>query len=289
MVASSSAAAPLAVSCAQTNNKRAREQKAKRHGVTRLDSMYDYIIVGAGSAGSVVAARLSEDPASSVLVLEGGPSDDLPEIAMPAATPTLWSGPLTWDNATIPQPHAAQRVIPWPSGRTLGGSSSINGMIYIRGNPLDYDDWRDAFGCAGWGYADLLPYFLRAEDQQRGGSAWHGTGGPLRVEDQRYEHPLSRAWLEAAVAWGLPGNEDFNGARQDGAGHYQMTQRGGRRWSAADAYLRPAMARPNLTVETGAHATRLLLEGERATGVRYLHHGSVRKARATREVVVACG
>jgi choline dehydrogenase len=142
-------------------------------------------------------------------------------------------------------------VIPWPSGRTLGGSSSINGMIYVRGNPLDYDDWRDVHGCAGWGYADLLPYFLRAEDQQRGGSAWHGTGGPLRVEDQRYEHPLSRAWLEAAVAAGLAGNEDFNGARQDGAGHYQMTQRGGRRWSAADAYLRPAMARPNLTVETG--------------------------------------
>jgi choline dehydrogenase len=129
-------------------------------------------------------------------------------------------------------------------------------MIYIRGNPLDYDNWRDAYGCTGWGHADLLPYFLRAEDQQRGGSAWHGTGGPLRVEDQRYEHPLSRAWLEAAIAWGLPGNEDFNGARQDGAGHYQVTQRGGRRWSAADAYLRPAMARPNLTVETGAHLSR---------------------------------
>jgi choline dehydrogenase len=175
------------------------------------------------------------------------------------------------------------------SGRTLGGSSSINGMIYVRGNPLDYDNWRDAYGCTGWGHADLLPYFLRAEDQQRGGSAWHGTGGPLRVEDQRYEHPLSRAWLEAAIAWGLPGNEDFNGAHQDGAGHYQVTQRGGRRWSAADAYLRPAMARPNLTVETGAHVTRLLLAGGRATGVRYLHHGTVREAAATREVVVACG
>jgi choline dehydrogenase len=251
--------------------------------------VYDYIVIGAGSAGSVVAARLSEDPATSVLVLEGGPPDDLPEIAMPAATPALWGGPLTWGDATVPQRHAARRVIPWPSGRTLGGSSSINGMIYIRGNPLDYDNWRDAYGCTGWGHADLLPYFLRAEDQQRGGSAWHGTGGPLRVEDQRYEHPLSRAWLEAAIAWGLPGNEDFNGAHQEGAGHYQVTQRGGRRWSAADAYLRPAMARPNLTVETGAHVTRLLLEGERATGVRYLHHGTVREAGATREVVVACG
>ena len=162
-------------------------------------------------------------------------------------------------------------------------------MIYIRGNPLDYDNWRDAYGCTGWGYADLLPYFLEPRTSERGGSAWHGTGRPLRVEDQRYEHPLSRAWLEAAIAWGLPGNEDFNGAHQDGAGHYQMTQRGGRRWSAADAYLRPAMARPNLTVETGAHVTRLLLAGERATGVRYLHHGTVREAGATREVVVACG
>ena len=171
----------------------------------------------------------------------------------------------------------------------LGGSSSINGMIYIRGNPLDYDDWCDAYGCTGWGYADLLPYFRRAEDQQHGGSAWHGTGGPLRVEDQRYEHPLSRAWLEAAIAWGLPGNEDFNGPGQDGAGHYQMTQRGGRRWSVADAYLRPAMARPNLTVETGADVSRLLLEGDRATGVRYVKDGAPREATATREVVVACG
>jgi choline dehydrogenase-like flavoprotein len=171
----------------------------------------------------------------------------------------------------------------------LGGSSSINGMIYIRGNRLDYDTWSDTYGCTGWGDAEVLPYFLRAEDQQRGASPFHGTGGPLRVEDQRYEHPLSRAWLEAALASGLPGNEDFNGPHQDGVGHYQMTQRAGRRWSLADAYLRPAMARPNLTVETGAHVGRLLLEGDRVTGVRYVHHGAGREARATREVVVAAG
>jgi choline dehydrogenase len=251
--------------------------------------VYDYIIAGAGSAGGVVAARLSEDPSTRVLVLEGGPADDLPEIAMPAAAPTLWGGPLTWDNVTVPQRHAARRVIPWPSGRALGGSSSINGMLYIRGNPLDYDAWRDAHGCSGWGYLDVLPYFRRAEDQQRGGSRYHGAGGPLRVEDQRYEHPLSRAWLEAAVASGLPRNEDFNGAHQDGVGHYQVTQRAGRRWSVADAYLRPAMRRPNVTVETDAYVTQVIIEGDRATGVRYVRGGTTREAGATREVVVACG
>ena len=251
--------------------------------------MYDYIIVGAGSAGGVVAGRLSEDPSTRVLVLEGGPADDLPEIAMPGAAPTLWGGPLTWDHVTVPQRNAARRVIPWPSGRTLGGSSSINGMLYIRGNPLDYDAWRDAYGCSGWGYLDLLPYFRRAEDQQRGGSGYHGTGGPLRVEDQRYEHPLSRAWLEAAVASGLPRNEDFNGAHQDGVGHYQMTQRDGRRWSVADAYLRPAMQRPNVTVETDAYVTQVIVDGGRATGVCYVRDGASREASATREVVVACG
>ena len=160
-------------------------------------------------------------------------------------------------------------------------------MLYIRGNPLDYDAWRDAYGCPGWSYLDVLPYFRRAEDQQRGESRFHGTGGPLRVEDQRYEHPLSRAWLEAAVASGLPRNEDFNGARQDGVGHYQMTQRDVRRWSVADAYLRPAMQRPNLTVETNAHVTQVIIEGDRATGVRYVRDGATREASATGEVVVA--
>jgi choline dehydrogenase len=251
--------------------------------------MYDYVIVGAGSAGCVLAARLSEDPGTKVLLLEAGPPDDVPEIKVPAAFLTLLDGPLAWHDATTPQPGAAGRTVPWPTGRTLGGGSSINGMVYTRGNRLDYDTWRDEYGCAGWSYADLLPYFRKAEDQERGESAYHGAGGPLRVEGQRYIHPLSRAWVQAARAAGLQANDDFNGATQDGAGFLQLTQRGGRRWSTADGYLRPASKRDNLVVETDAQVTKVLIEDGRAVGVRYARDVGEFQALARREVILSGG
>ena len=258
--------------------------------------MYDYIVVGAGSAGCVLAARLTEDPGTKVLLLEAGPPDDAPELHIPVTVSSLFKGPYDWNYATTPQPEAADRSIYWPRGRTLGGSSSTNAMIYIRGHRHDYDTWRDKYGCTGWGYDDVLPYFLRAEDQQRGESADHGAGGPLRVEDLRYKHPLCRAWVDAATAYGLPANNDFNGGNgveQDGAGFYQVTQRRGRRWSTADAYLRPALDRPNLTVETDALVTKIEVEGTdgggRATGVRYLRNGGEERAVVSGEVIVSGG
>jgi choline dehydrogenase len=246
--------------------------------------MYDYVIVGAGSAGCVLAARLSEDPEVSVLLLEAGPPDANENIHVPLGYLKLARTEVDWDLATAPEPNCNGRRIGLPRGRVLGGSSSINAMIYIRGNHLDYDEW----GVPGWAWQDLFPYFLKAEDNERGASEWHGVGGPLAVSEPRSGNVIPPAFVDAGVEAGLDRNEDFNGARQDGVGMYQMTQREGMRASTAVAYLHPAMERPNLTVMPRAHVNRVLFEGTRAVGVDVSHLGEPRELRAEREVIL-CG
>jgi choline dehydrogenase len=249
--------------------------------------MFDYVIVGAGSAGCVLAGRLTEDAKTSVLLLEAGGPDTGQNIRIPAAFAKLFKSEYDWAFYTESQPQLFNRRLYWPRGKALGGSSSINAMIYIRGHRGDYDEWAQA-GNTGWGFADALPRFKKAEHNERGASEYHGTGGPVNVADQRAVHRLSRVFLEACSETGIQANPDFNGAEQEGAGFYQVTQKNGRRWSAADAYLRPALARSNLTVLTGAHAARILFDGRRATGVAYLHNGSAAEAQAKREVIL-CG
>jgi len=250
--------------------------------------VYDYVIVGAGSAGCVLAARLSEDPDCSVLLLEAGPPDVSDLIHMPAGITALMRSIYDWDYDAHFEPGCDGRRIYLPRGRMLGGSSSINAMVYIRGHRADYDEWA-ASGCQGWGWDDLLPYFLRAEDNERGASAVHGAGGPLAVSEGRSRNPLMAAFIDAAIAAGHDARADFNdGEHQLGVGWYQVTQRDGLRASTAVAYLHPAAARPNLTIETNCHATRILFDGERASGVEAGFPGSLRTFAASREVIV-CG
>ena len=251
--------------------------------------MYDYVIAGAGSAGCVLALRLSENPDTRVLLIEAGPPDDADEIHIPAVLTLLFQSTYDWDFRTVPQERAAGRVIYWPRGRMLGGSSSMNAMIYIRGNRHDYDTWRDEYGCSGWGYDDLMPYFRRAEANSRGADAYHGGTGPLSVSDLVFQSQLTKSFVAAGRECGLAANEDFNGPQQDGCGFYQVTQKDGRRCSTADAYLRPAMARPNLEVLTDALVTKVVVEGGRAAGVRYLRHGTEETAYAQGEVILSAG
>ncbi|HZH43010.1 MAG TPA: choline dehydrogenase [Lysobacter sp.] len=249
---------------------------------------YDYVIVGAGSAGCVLAHRLSEDPDVRVLLLEAGPRDWHPFIHMPAGLAKLVRHTaINWDYSTAPEPQLDGRVLWWPRGKVLGGSSSINAMCYVRGAPRDYDEWARAGG-RGWDWANVLPYFKRAERNARGADAWHGGDGPLHVADLRHVNPLSHAFVEAGEQAGLPRNDDFNGPHQLGVGLYQVTQKDGARCSAAVAYLQPARTRRNLTVLTGAQATRITLERGRATGVSCRHRGGIYHYAAAREVLL-CG
>ncbi len=239
---------------------------------------FDYIVIGAGSAGCVLAGRLSEDASASVLLLEAGGPADADESKIPAAFASLFKTRFDWNYQTTEQKHLNGQRAYWPRMKALGGCSAMNAMIYIRGNRADYDRWRDEFGAAGWGYDDMLPYFTRAEHNSSRHDRFHGSEGPQYVEDRRYTHELTTAWLQAAVDSGLPANSDFNGTEQVGAGLYQVTCRRGKRWSTADAYL---VDRPNLEVRTGALVTRIEIENGRATGVRYVERG--------REVLVQAG
>lgn len=250
---------------------------------------FDYVIVGAGSAGCVLANRLSEDPAVTVCLLEAGGKDSDPFIHAPMGFAFFpHRTPVNWRFDTAPQKHLGGRVCYQPRGRVLGGSSSINAMIYIRGTPPDYDGWA-AMGCEGWSWTDVLPYFRKAQDQQRGASALHGTGGPLTVSDLRFRNPLSDVFLKAAGELQLPSNDDFNGPSQEGMGYYQVTQRDGRRCSAAVAYLHPAKERANLTVISDARAERVLFEKRRARGVQFRRKGASESVAARREAILSAG
>lgn len=250
---------------------------------------YDYIIIGAGSAGCVLANRLSAAADVRVLLLEAGGRDSSPFIHMPAGIARLVNHPkIDWRYYTEPEPELHDRRLYWPRGRVLGGSSSINAMCYTRGHRLDYDEWATLSG-DNWKYEAVLPYFRRAEDQSRGADRFHGAGGPLSVEDLSYRNPLSTVFVAAACAGGVPRNEDFNGASQEGAGFYQVTQRKGRRCSAAVAYLVPARSRRNLEVITQSCARQLVFQGTRAVGVKYARGDRLFQVRARREVLLSAG
>ena len=250
--------------------------------------MYDYIIVGAGSAGCALANRVTENPTNTVLLLEAGGPDDAQEIHIPVAFSSLFKSPIDWAYETEEQSHLNNRRLYWPRGKVLGGSSSINAMIYMRGNRRDYDHWNE-LGNEGWSYVDVLPYFKKAENAELGASAYHGTGGPLNVTDLRTVNPLSQAFVEAGVESGFPLKDDFNGPEQDGVGFYQVTQRQGLRHSAAVGYVHPILNRPNFTLQTQSLVTGVIFEGTRAVGVTYIQNGEKQKANANKEVILSGG
>src|SRR5262245_14798256 len=253
-----------------------------------VNLMFDYVIIGAGSAGCVLANRLTEDPTVKVVLLDAGGPDKKQDIQIPAAFPKLFKTECDWAYETEEQPQMYGRKIFWPRGKSLGGSSSINAMIYCRANRRDHDRWAE-FGIEGWSYQEVLPYYKKSQNNERGANEYHGTGGPLNVANLRCINPLSRLFVEAAQQFGYQMNDDFNGASQDGIGFFQVTQKNGKRQSAAAAFLKPALSRPNLTVKTHAHVTKLLLDRNRAAGVAFVQGGKNDVARASREVILSGG
>ena len=251
---------------------------------------YDYIITGAGSAGCVLAARLTEDPEVKVLLIEAGGSDRHPFFHMPAGFAKMTKGIGSWGWSTVPQRHMKDRVLWYTQAKVLGGGSSINAQIFTRGNPKDYDEWSELDGCKGWSFRDILPYFKRSEDNQRFSNAYHGTGGPLGVSAPINPLPINEAFIRAGQEYGLPYNPDFNGATQLGVGHYQITVRNARRSSTAVEYLKPARRRGNLTVITGRSVTRIIVEKGRAVGVELgAAAGATETIRCERDVIVSSG
>ncbi len=250
---------------------------------------FDYIIVGAGSAGCVVASRLSEDPKVRVLLLEAGGKDTNPWIHIPVGyVKTMVNPNLNWMFDTEPEAHTGNRPIPIPRGKVLGGSSSINGMIYVRGNARDYDGWAQ-LGCTGWSYDDVLPYFKKSENRETGGDEYRGTGGLLNVADLTERYELLDAVIQAGTEIGYAANPDYNGASQEGFAYYQLTQKNGTRFSTKRAFLDPASGRQNLKIETHAQSTGLIMDGKRCVGVKYLYKGQPKEARATGEVILSAG
>ena len=250
---------------------------------------YDFVIVGGGSAGCVLANRLSEMADAEILLLEAGGKDSHPFIHIPVGFAKMTQGPLTWGLKTEPQKYANNREIPYAQARVLGGGSSINAEIFTRGHPADYDRWANKEGCEGWSFEEIRPYFLRSEGNTILAGDWHGTDGPLGVSDLPDPQPMTRAFVQSCQQRGIPYNPDFNGPTQEGSGTYQTTTLNARRCSAAVGYLKPALKRKNLTLETGCLVKRLLFEGNRAVGVEYQRGGQVYQVRASSEVILTAG